>query len=470
MTETVREGLFDRAVGFFKLIEKLPDRMSDQEVEGLYKLLAPDSRAGLQAFFTPHVRHGSLVFLKNLAGWIRNAKTAEQQGKKVILVPFNFPPEILIAFDNACPLTSELLTTLGVVALEGQGERYWDLAMGLGLPDHICSSSSIELGSMLSGEDFNPQGIISAAPGGCDANSKIHEFVSHYLGIPQFVIDKPVDDTPKGHEQYLIYFKRLITQLEQFLDEKMTEDKLRRVAEKANRCTELYYELWDLRKAKPCPVPNLYSLLLYGTRFAMWGTDEGINTLETMVSESKKRLAAKAYPAKEEIARCLWGYTSIYYDFTNLFHWMENQGYTHLGDVLDLFFPQPIDTTDTETMIRGMAEESWNMPMTKQMGSSSMSMMWVEDILSASKQVDAQCVIFCGHHACKQTWSVVSILREELMKRAGIPLLILQADSWNRQMTPISVIQQEIDEFIKNVVVKKQKPRRKLRGKKSTSI
>ena len=91
--------------------------------------------------------------------------------------------------------------------LEGQGQRYWDFAMGLGVPDHLCSSSTIELGSMLAGDDFEADAIISSTPGGCDANAKIHELVSHYLGIPQFILEKPVDESSRGREQYRKYFR-----------------------------------------------------------------------------------------------------------------------------------------------------------------------------------------------------------------------------------------------------------------------
>jgi carbonic anhydrase len=92
-----------------------------------------------------------------------------------------------------------------------------------------------------------------------------------------------------------------------------------------------------------------------------------------------------------------------------------------------------------------------------------MSKQWTEDVVYAARELNADCVIYCGHHSCKQTWSVVSILREELMKRAGLPLLILQGDSWIKRMTPMSVIQQEIDEFVKNVVAKKGTKKRRPR-------
>jgi len=464
-------GLFNRLSLQLALLNRLPAPVLDKAgalLLAISPILPAEMASALGTFLAPHARPASLAFIKMTAKWATDARNASRTGKKVLLVPFNFPCELIHAFDSATPLTSEVLSTLA--AAVGQGEQYWDMAMGLGLPDHLCSANTIELGSMLGSEDFKPQAIISAAPGGCDVNSKIHEFVAHHLGIPQFFLPKPPDDSGRGRKQYALYLHALIAQLEEFLGEELTEDKLRRVLTKANRCTELYHEIWDLHKAVPCPVPNIFSLLLYGTRFTMWGTDEAIKTLEAMVKVCKERLARKAYPAEKEVARCLWAYTSYYFDFMGFFSWMEERGYTHLGDGLDLCFPSIVDTSSRDTMIEGIAEAAWNMPMTRQVGGESMSRSWTEDVIYAAKELKADCVIYCGHHSCKQTWSVVSILRSELTKRTGLPLLILQGDSWMKRMTPMSVLQQEIDEFVRNVVAKKSLKPRKLKDRRKGQL
>jgi len=44
------------------------------------------------------------------------------------------------------------------------------------------------------------------------------------------------------------------------------------------------------------------------------------------------------------------------------------------------------------------------------------------------------------------------MVRGELMKRAGIPTLILQGDSWIRRMTPIETLQELIQEIVDNVL------------------
>jgi len=441
----------------------MPDYFSDDEFEGLVGFFLPrDLQVSVGSFMARRSRRAGIAFIKMMAKWLRQAVTAREEGRKVILVPFNFPPEIIYVFKGAVPLTSEMLSTMGVVGLEGQGERYWDYAMGLGIPDSLCSSNTIALGSILMGGSFTPDAIVQSAPGSCDANSKIHEFVAHYHGIPQLFLEKPTDSGRRGREQYAAYFRRFMEELQEFLDEEPEEERMREILERANTCTELYYELFDLHKHVPCPVPGIYSPLTYGSRFCMWGREEAVEVLNIMVGSVKEIMEREDYPVREERARTFWAYLPFYFEMRGFFGWMEEQGITFLNDLLSFCFPSPVDTSTKESMLEGMAEAAWNMPMTRQMGGEPMQLRWLEDIAYAINELGANCAVYCGHHSCKQTWSVFASVRNEIQKRAGVPTLCLQGDSWMRSMTPIGVLQEEIAHFVDSVVAgKRRKARRK---------
>ena len=453
----VPDGLFCRLEQLAGIIAALPDELSDEEVLGLRQVLPADTSRAIAAAFAPHVRAGSLKFLKLIARWIHQARRAREEGRRVMLIPFNFPPEVILVFRSAVPLTCEVLTTLGVAVLEGQGERYWDHATALGLPDFLCSSSTVELGSILSGRDFAPDGIIQSTAGACDANSKIHEFVSLQLNIPQFFIEKPADSGARGRSQHRLYFRRFISELEQFLGEALDEDHMCQVLEQANRATDLFYDLYDLHKFSPCPVPNIFSLFSYGIRFTSWGQPGGVEAMQALVQVSRDRLQRGLYPGPEEVARCLWLYVGYYFDLWGLFNWMEQRGITYLHDALSLYMPLHYDTTSKETMLEGLAEAVFDYPMTRQMGAHTMSLTWMEDMVHHIQELGANCAIFSGHHACKQTWSVFAKVKADIVKRTGVPVLCLQGNSWSRQMTSASAIQQEITTFVDSVVARKRR-------------
>ncbi|MDY6795844.1 MAG: 2-hydroxyacyl-CoA dehydratase family protein [Actinomycetota bacterium] len=461
-------GLFQRVENLVKVALDLPYGMSDEELEGVVDFLSPDTAHFIEGIMNPRFRDEGLAFMKMIGEWMLEARQAREDGRKVVLVPFNFPPEVIHIFKKAVPLTSEVLSTIGVVALEGQGERYWDHAMGMGIPDYLCSSSTIELGSVLTGNDFEPDIIVQSAPGACDANSKIHEFVALHMDIPQVFLERPVEVTSRGREVYRRFFLGFIRQLEELLDEELDEEHMREVLEGANSASGLYYDLYDLRKFSPCPVPNIFNIFTYGVRFTVWGKPRAILFLERMIDAARRRLENGDYPAEQEVARCMWLYVGYYFDILGFFNWMEEHGITYLNDVLSLIRPQFIDTASKESMLMTLADVCFDYPMTRQMGADSMSLAWIDDMSRAIQELDANCAIYSGHHACKQTWSVISKVRSEITGRTGAPVLCLQGDAWIRRMTPISVLQEEISSFVDNVLYKKRrKSRRKNSAQKS---
>jgi benzoyl-CoA reductase/2-hydroxyglutaryl-CoA dehydratase subunit BcrC/BadD/HgdB len=456
-------GLVKRSSEVLKTIGKIR-KYSLEELEGLVKLLGRTQSHTIQAFLDKRHDGAGLQFVQEiLARHINEAIEAKEEGKKVIMIPFNFPPELIHIFENAVPFTTEVATTVGVLALEGQGEPYWDYAVSLGLPDYVCSANTIALGSVVmsvEGFEFSPDAMISAAPGSCDANSKIHEFVSEYLNIPEFIIDK-TGDGKSDYELYRKLFLSMISQLENFVGEDIDEDRLIKVVERANACTELFWELHELKKHSPCPVPNMFTLFTYGTRFTMWGRNEAVAMLKKMVDVAEKRLEKGEYPAEKEVARSIWTYTGYYIDLFDLWLWMEDNGITYLTDLLNSGgFPQPVDTSTKESALEGIITTAWNYVMTRQMGAENMGLRWVEDTVYLAKDLNANCAIYSGHHACKQSQSVFRILRDELNK-IGIPVLRLEGDCWNRKITPVSVLREMILDFVQNVVVRRRRRRRK---------
>ena len=452
-----KDGIYQRLEGMLSVAMDLPLGISDDEVEGVLNFLPPDTSRSIGALLNPRHRDTALTFIKILGGWLLEARAAREEGRKVILIPFSFPPEVIYIFKNAVPLIGEGLTTFGVATLEGQGDRYWDYALGLGIPDHLCSSSVIESGSILSGREFLPDALVTATPGACDANAKMYEFVSLCMDIPQFLIEKPTDVTSRGREAYHRYFLRFIQQMEEFLGEELDEEYMRDILEQSNKAVDLYYELYDLHKFSPCPVPNLFSLFVYGARFTVWGRPGAVDAMQAMIELSRQRLERKEYPAPEEVARCIGMYTSYYFDILGFYNWMEEQGISYLQDAFSLCNPHHIDISSKESMLHGLADEAFDYTMTRQMGADSVSMAWLDDICHAILDLNANCAIYSGHHACKQTQSVINMVRGEIMKRTGAPVLCLQGDNWIRRMTPMSAIQEEIASFVDNVVVKKRR-------------
>ncbi len=458
------ENAFERTLDVLDMIYKFPDLLTDDELEGVVKYLNPDVRnTALGLFELPSARNTEVLFVKKVIDILREAQRAQAEGKKVVFIPFTFPPEIIFAFENLFPVCTEVIAGLAVNVLAGQGERFWDFAMGMGLPDSLCTANTMTVGSFLMGPGLKPDAIVSNAPGSCNPNAKIHAFAADYLGIPQFILEKPTDDSKRGRELHFGYMCRLLEDLEEFAGEELSEQRLREVVLRASRAADLYSEFWELRKAKPCPVPNILNANILFLRSQMWGREEAVDLLEDMVALSKKRLKNGEYTAPKEIARVYISYIFALFDLNGFFAWMERKGISILGDILAIHFFPPVDTSSRESMTRWLADVAFDYPMTRQMGSESISLKWFEDIGYAVKDLDADCCVYIGHHACKHTAGSLTFLRRELMKQTNVPTLTLVGDSFDKRHTPMSMIQEEIDLFVDKVVSKKRRTTRRKR-------
>ncbi len=459
------ENGFERAVGILEMVYKFTEQVSDEAVEGAANFVFPELKNTVLGLLELPANRGlEIFFFQRLLELFWEAMRAQSEGKKLIFIPFTFPPELFWAFDSLFPLCTEIVSGAIVNICYGQGERFWDYAMSLGLPDSLCSGNTIGIASLLAGPGLKPDAIVYNTPGSCNPNAKIHAFAADYLGIPQFILEKPVDESPRGREQYYKYLLRFVRELEEWTGEELKEDRLREVMQRAYQAVELYNEYWELKKARPCPVPNIFSMTLLVLRSQMWGREDCVEVLRRMVDISKERLRKGEYAAPEEVARIYVSYIYWLFDFYNYFTWMEKKGISILGDILAIHYFPPIDYSSKESMLRAYADIAFDYPMTRQMGGETISLRWVDDICYAVQDLGADACVFGGVHACKHTLGTISFFRRELMKRLGIPTLVLIGDVFDKRQTPMEIFQHEVETFVDQVVSRKKAGRRRAKS------
>jgi benzoyl-CoA reductase/2-hydroxyglutaryl-CoA dehydratase subunit BcrC/BadD/HgdB len=247
--------------------------------------------------------------------------------------------------------------------------------------------------------------------------------------------------------------KVLLREMEELAGEELDEDRMRHVLENAYKAWELWDELWELKKMKPCPVPNMFNLVADGTRLSMWGTERGIEIMQAVVDACKERVEKGTYTAPE-IARVYWSYIYYYTDFYELFNWFENRGISFLGQIISVMFQPEPDFSSRDSMIRMLSEVTFDYTMTRQMGGGIISEQWLGDIEGYIKELDAEAAIYCGYHACKHAAGSNAYFRRELTKRAKIPTLSLQGDCFDKRISAPSYWQEEIVDFLNSVVLK----------------
>jgi hypothetical protein len=69
-----------------------------------------------------------------------------------------------------------------------------------------------------------------------------------------------------------------------------------------------------------------------------------------------------------------------------------------------------------------------------------------------ARELKADCAIFSGHPACKQSWGCYRLLRDLLKSELGVPSLRLETDILDRRVNPVSVLKDRIEEFVSTIV------------------
>ena len=441
--------LEDRLMPLMDMVSGLPDDFN--KVERMLKMI-PEERIGMiGGFMDPERYKIGISAMKAFATYIRDLQSGRDEGKKVLLHSLNFPPEIFHAMDVA-PFFTGLLTTLVINMFPDGAEKYIDYCHELGLSDSLCSSQLGGVGAIFNGEEKKPDIILSGAPGSCDVNAKLFEYCAKSWNVPLLQIDTPAYGDERGLDYYKTAFRGVISDLEDQTGRKLDPDRLREVVEYSNKVTELYHEINDLRRVEPCPVPNMYSFMSYAMKFTTVGKPEAIPFFQATLDSAKEKVKKGEGVLPEERVRSLWIYTSIYFD-PEFLGWLDEIGMVLLTDVLGWFTTGPINTSSTDTMIDGLAEEAFNFPMTRQMrGPWDAPNNWADDIVFLAKRFNADCCIFTGHLACKRTWGSFKLVSDLVKEEVGIPTLRLEADSWDKRITSTPVIKGKIEDFLDMII------------------
>lgn len=370
--------------------------------------------------------------------------------RKVVIHPFNFPPEILHAMEVA-PIFIEFLSTLASLAPDKYPDnvfQYLDHGYETGLPGTLCAGQLGGAGALLYGDWPKPDLILSGAPGFCDVNSKLLEYTARTLDVPLLHVDMSAYHDDRAMSYYRHSFRDVIARLEEFTGKKLDPEKLRSAVENSNKVIELYNEISGLQAAVPSPIPNLYAFLNVGIKFTVGGRPEAIPVFEAVLNSAKKKMKKGEGALPNEKVRCLMLYTSIYFD-DSFNDWLEENGVALIMDILSYFPLSPVDTSSTDGMIDGLADMALNFPMARQMkGPLDGPGGWAEDMVFLARKYKADCCIFSGNPACKRAHGSLRLLTDRLKKEVGIPTLNLEADSWDRRVTSMPAIKERITDFL----------------------
>lgn len=391
----------------------------------------------------------TLAGLNFYAQWLDECFRAIGEHKPIVAHQFSFFPELIYAFDLH-PLCAEAWSILPLYMDPLGGTEAVDVAENAGVHPELCGSFKFNIGEMIRGRMPMPHLMICpSAP--CDSARISYQIFQHYTNAPMFYLDEGYWDTEEDLDYIEGEYRRLIAYMEQLFNRKLNYDRLAEVLEENNKAIGYFLEASELRKLVPCPQSG--KALLYSSFGFMAAAGHPLNTAlqKAILDDAKERAEKGIGIIPEEKIRCVWFYATVIWDYT-LFNWLEDEWKLVIPITLDSYhLAQPIDTSSPDTMIRGLAERTWNIvPMGRQ--GRGPADVWIDDMLNAYDNWKGNCIILSGHVACKWLKLACGLVRETC-RELGIPLFMFDVDLFDPRVVSAETYRQKIADFITTVVL-----------------
>ena len=258
-------------------------------------------------------------------GLYQNAREAKEKGQPTAYTMTACQyDEILAAMDIVAVWTENYA---GLSAAKRDAERFVLKAEADGYSNVICGYVRVGLGfdamrKELGGIPENaPDGgmvlpdMLLGCGAGCDPRFKWYQALGRYMNVPTFSFDvilPPVDaDLDMVKDYYIKYqleqFRELVAFLEQQTKKKLDYDRLWETINLSNAAWQKWWEVDQLRKAIPGPMPaeDHYNAMVPG--FYCCGTQLAVDFYQELYDEVKRRVDNKIGVIPDEKYRLLFG-------------------------------------------------------------------------------------------------------------------------------------------------------------------
>jgi benzoyl-CoA reductase subunit B len=382
-----------------------------------------------------------------IAHYEETFRAMDEGHKKLCWYEFCITPELFFAMDIH-PFNGELHTAVMNLGTPDVCWRFIDAAEADGVPPELCALDKIIHGALLEREMPRADFVVAAtAP--CDSSRIGYQMFEQLTDCPFYRLDAPVEDSREAYLYYAGELRRLIGFLEEQTGNRFDGDRLREVCEESNRATEALLELFELKRARPCPLSAAVTGGMYMAMLTALGLPQLSRYAELLRDAAAEAVRQGRGAVNDERYRVLWYYVPVMFDI-GLHQWLEESfRAVVIMDFLNSFFRQdPIDTTSVDTMLLSLARRGLE---------TSMSRLRVdghkltERFLHDYEDFGADCVVFPTPGGCKHIWGWLNLLRETCRER-GIPICVFDIDLMDSRVQSADSVRVTIERFFKTVM------------------
>jgi len=363
-----------------------------------------------------------------------------------------------VAWSTAVAPPSEILYSMGVQPLFPENyacvstvmkatHNMFDASEAHGLSRDLCSYTRCVMGSVLGCEatlgGMEKPDVLISTKNVCLTYLKWWQLMAHTLKCPLYVIDCPriTEEIQESQVKYVAaQLRDLGSELEKITGRTLDEEKLKEAVRLSNKAAELWRNVFEYRKAKPCPMGVTDSSAAMFPMVASAGTTEAVEYYERLLNEVSERVKNGVGVIEDEKFRLLLSGIPFWHHLS-LFNYLEDKYkavfvhelYTATWGMASLDPTKPFESLAFKTLFNPT-----NMPQT-----------WLEKwVVKIVKDFSVDGMVLLSSRSCKATSILNVAVQKFLREKHGIPSVILEADHTDERAYSDAQAKAKLDIFM----------------------
>jgi len=287
---------------------------------------------------------------------------------------------------------------------------------------------------------------------------------TRYFPIPIFTSDPlspPYDadlDDPRIAEHYLTQLREdlraQIAFLERQTGRRLDVPRLRKVMENSQKALAIWYEILELRKARPCPMGAEDYFTAIIPQLYMLGEQETVDFYEALYKEVNERVQKGRGVISDEKYRLFWSGIPPWFNL-GLFNYLETLGAVVV--IESTYYCGPPMEIDLEDPVEGLVQRIWKRACWHlRNGAEAMPEVCVpagfgfigsKTILGWVKEYHIDGALMHRTRSCRAT-SVGQLHFRNVLREAGVPSLIFESDMGDPRAWSDEKIKAQLEAFL----------------------
>jgi len=267
-----------------------------------------------------------------------------------------------------------------VCAAFGAAPAFLERANSEGFPDHMCGYARNGLGYASRMKELGtipPEAPMGGMPKPslllssgyfCDTRYKWFQSLGRYLDAPQWFLEMPhpgvKESLEEGAYEYIIDFlvkelREFVAFLERLVGKKMDWDRLDEIVNDTIEMNRAWYEVNDLRKAKPCPMHSRdFWSSMPASLYVAGDPKQTAVSYKNMYNEVKERIDKREVAIPEEKYRLAFAELPPWHTL-GFFDELAERGWNFAIESWSYQPPKPIDLSNVSDPLERVARHTY---------------------------------------------------------------------------------------------------------------